>query len=51
MKGVALGALREGQLDLIVFVAPAEYYFDRYAPVVEKIFTSVRTPAPAAATS
>ena len=41
MKGMALGAQRGGKLDLIVFIAPVEYYFGRYQPTVEKIFASV----------
>jgi hypothetical protein len=41
MKGLALGAQRGGKLDLIVYLAPAEYYFDRYRVTVEKIFSSV----------
>jgi hypothetical protein len=46
VKGMALAAQRGGRLDLIMFTAPAEYYFDRYSPTVDQIFTSVRTPAP-----
>jgi hypothetical protein len=46
MKGMVLAAQRAGRLDLIMFSAPAEYYFDRYAPTVEQIFASVRTSAP-----
>jgi len=49
MKGMALAAQRGGRLDYIMFTAPAEYYFDRYAPTVEQIFTSVQAPAPAQA--
>lgn len=49
MKAMVLAAQRGETLDLIMFSAPAEYYFDRYAPTVEQIFASVRTPAPAQA--
>ena len=44
MKGTALAAQRSGKLDLILFAAPAEYYFGRYEPTVEKIFASVSAP-------
>jgi hypothetical protein len=49
MKGMVLGAQRRGKLDLIAFTAPVEFYFDRYAPMVEQIFASVRVPAAAQA--
>jgi len=42
MKAMALACQRNGKLDLIIFTAPDEYYFGRYAPVVEKIFDSVQ---------
>jgi len=41
-KGVALFAERRGKLDLLLFIAPGEYYFDHYAPVVDRVFTSVQ---------
>jgi len=44
MKGMALFAQRRKKLDVILFVAPSEYYYDRYAPTVEKIFSSVQVP-------
>jgi hypothetical protein len=44
MKGMALFAQRGKKLDVILFVAPSEYYYDQYAPTVEKIFSSVRVP-------
>jgi len=44
MKGEALAAQRGKALDLILFMAPAEYYYGRYAPNVEKVFTSVDAP-------
>ena len=46
-RGLVAGAVRNDRLDLILFTAPAEYYFDLYAPEVENIIGSVRT-APAA---
>jgi len=39
-KGVAVGTIVDGQLHLIVFTAPALYYFDRDAPKVEAIIAS-----------
>ncbi len=45
MRGLAAGALHDGKLDLILFTAPAEYYFDHYAPKVERIIASVETRA------
>ena len=42
MKGMVLAAQRDGKLDLILFTAPAEYYFERHAPTVEQIFASIR---------
>ena len=48
MKGAVLFAQRRNKLDVILYTAPAEYYFDRYMPTVEKVFASVRVPdAPA----
>jgi hypothetical protein len=48
MKGMVLAAQRAGRLDMIMFTAPAEYYFDHYAPTVEQIFASVQVPNMAA---
>jgi hypothetical protein len=42
MKGLAYAGQRAGKLNLILFLAPTEYYFDHYAPTVEKMFASVR---------
>jgi hypothetical protein len=44
MKGMVLFAQRGKKLDVILFLAPSEYYYDRYAPTVERIFSSVRVP-------
>ena len=48
-KGTAEFAERQGKLDLLLFIAPAEYYFDRYSPVVDRVFASVQTGGVAAA--
>jgi hypothetical protein len=42
MKGTALFAQRQGKLDLILFIAPEEYYFDHTLPAVEQVFGSIR---------
>jgi len=41
MKGTAVIAQRGG-LDVILFTAPTEYYFDHYLPMVEDVFASIR---------
>lgn len=46
MKGVTLFAERRGRLDVFLFMAPQEYYFDHYAPIVDRVFASVRVPDP-----
>lgn len=43
-RGTALGTVHDGQLDLILFAAAAEYYFDLYQPEVERIMASVTAP-------
>jgi len=45
LHGVALGSVETGALNLILFTAPAEYYFDLYSPEVETILASVSTRA------
>jgi hypothetical protein len=42
MKGAALFTQRGGKLDLILFIAPTEYYYDHFSPTVEKVFGSVQ---------
>ncbi len=42
VKGMAIACQRNGRLDMILFIAPAEYYFGHYAPAVEKLFASVQ---------
>ncbi len=45
IRGLAAGALHDGKLDLILFTAPAEDYFDHAAPKIERIIASVETRA------
>lgn len=40
LKGVAQGAVVKDKLYLVVFTAPAIYYFDRHAPQVEPLLAS-----------
>ena len=42
MKGLAMARKQNDQLDLILFQAPAEYYFGEMAPDVQKAFASVQ---------
>lgn len=42
MRGRALARVNNGLLDLLLFTAPAGFYFDQTAPAVERIFASVR---------
>ena len=42
-RGTALFAQRQGKLDMIVYLAPEEYYFDHGLPAIEKVFGSIRT--------
>jgi hypothetical protein len=41
-KGLGAGAIVDGKLQLIVYTAPAVYFFDRDAPKVEAIIASAR---------
>jgi hypothetical protein len=45
MKGEALAVQRGGKLDMILFLAPTEYYYDHFGPTVEKVFGSVQVAA------
>jgi hypothetical protein len=42
MKGTAIAAQRGGKLDLILFIAPDEYYYGHYSEVVDRIFSSIQ---------
>ena len=41
MKGLVMARKQGDQLDLILFQAPAEYYFGEMSPDVQKVFASV----------
>ncbi len=41
MRGIALAARHNDRLDVMLFSAPDEYYFGKYSPVVEQLFSSV----------
>lgn len=43
MKGTALAAQRAKTLDLILFMAPNEYYYGRHIATIDKLFASVKT--------
>jgi len=42
MQGTALAIQQNGKLDVILFLAPREYYFAHCQPIVDKIFASVQ---------
>jgi hypothetical protein len=42
MQGEALIAERTGKLDVLLFVAPQEYYFARRKPDVEQLFATIQ---------
>jgi hypothetical protein len=41
MRGRAIARLQNGVLDLLVFTAPADYYFGEVAPAADQIFSSI----------
>jgi hypothetical protein len=41
-KGVAEATLANGKLDMITYIAPTVYYFDRDLPEIEAIFASAK---------
>ncbi len=45
MRGTAAGSIHRGRLDLILFTAPAEHYFDLRTGEIDRIIASVKTPA------
>ena len=42
MRGKAIARIKAGVLDLLVFTAPAEFYFDQVGPAVDRIFQSIQ---------
>jgi hypothetical protein len=42
MRGMALGAQRNDTVDMLLFIAPNEYYFDKLRETVERLFQSVQ---------
>lgn len=43
-RGMALGAVIDGKLYLMLYLAPAEHYFDTYGGPVEAMFESLEAP-------
>ncbi len=41
MRGRCLARLQNGVLDLLMFTAPAEYYFAEVGPAVDRIYSSI----------
>lgn len=41
MRGRAIARVQNGVLDLLIFTAPAEYYFDEVGPAADQIFGSI----------
>jgi hypothetical protein len=41
MRGKAIARLQNGMLDLLVFTAPAEFYFAEVSPAIDRIFASI----------
>lgn len=42
MRGVALGAQRNDTVDVLLFIAPNEYYFGKLKETVDRLFLSVQ---------
>ena len=42
MRGRAIASARGGVLDLMVFTAPAQFYFAEVSPAVDRIFASIQ---------
>lgn len=42
MRGMALGAQRNDMVDVLLFIAPNEYYFDKLRTTVDQLFLSVQ---------
>lgn len=45
IRGIVAGAIHDGRLDLLLFSAPAEHYFDLRAAEIDRIIASVKAPA------
>jgi hypothetical protein len=45
MRGMVLGAVRKDTLDILLFIAPNEYYFGKMHDTVERLFQSVQPTA------
>jgi len=43
LRGKALARLQNGMLDVVLFTAPADFYFDQVGPAVDRILASIRT--------
>jgi hypothetical protein len=42
MRGMALGAQRSDMVDVLLFIAPNEYYFEKLRTTVDQLFLSVQ---------
>ena len=42
MRGMALGAQRNDTVDVLLFIAPGEFYFDKLRATVDRLFLSVQ---------
>ncbi len=42
MKSIALAAQPGGKLQMILFTAPQEHYFDDQSPIIEKVFATAQ---------
>lgn len=42
MRGMALGAQRNDTVDVLLFIAPNEYYFDKLRATVDRLYQSVQ---------
>ncbi len=43
MRGMAIARVQNESLDLLLFTAPAEFYFAQVSSAVERVFASIRT--------
>jgi hypothetical protein len=42
MRGKAIARIKANVLDLLVFTAPADFYFDQVGPAIDRIFLSIQ---------